>query len=179
MADTHLYLVRHAEAEAADSKDPGLSALGRAQATKLATRLSDLPLAGILHSPQRRAAETAQLLATRPGLEATESDLLRDRTPFPARDEWHQYPSHYHAWLRGTPENERDPGGHHLAEAIEHLSTSEEHLLLITHAFVIGWFVRDALDAPAWRWVGLQTDNCSLSIISYGKEKQLRAFNQH
>jgi probable phosphoglycerate mutase len=37
--------------------------------------------------------------------------------------------------------------------------------LLVTHNFVIGWFVRHALDAPAWRWMGLNQFNCALTII--------------
>lgn len=40
--------------------------------------------------------------------------------------------------------------------------------LLITHNFVIGWFVRHALDAPAWRWMGLNRAHCALTIIQIG-----------
>ena len=40
--------------------------------------------------------------------------------------------------------------------------------LLITHNFVIGWFVRHALDAPAWRWMELNQFNCALTIIQIG-----------
>jgi hypothetical protein len=32
---------------------------------------------------------------------------------------------------------------------------------------VIGWFVRDALDAPSWRWLGLNQYNSGLTVIRY------------
>jgi serine/threonine-protein phosphatase PGAM5 len=37
--------------------------------------------------------------------------------------------------------------------------------LLITHNFVIGWFVRRVMRAPEWRWMGLNQRNCALSVI--------------
>jgi hypothetical protein len=40
-------------------------------------------------------------------------------------------------------------------------------LLVVTHAFVIGWFVRSALDAPIWQWIGLSSANTGLSVIRY------------
>ena len=29
----------------------------------------------------------------------------------------------------------------------------------VTHNFLIGWLIRDALDAPKWRWIGLNHAN--------------------
>lgn len=40
-------------------------------------------------------------------------------------------------------------------------------LVLVTHAFVIGWFVRTAMDAPSWRWLGLNSANTGLTIIRF------------
>ncbi|MBA3339894.1 MAG: histidine phosphatase family protein [Geodermatophilaceae bacterium] len=65
-----LYLVRHGEAGGEDSADPGLSERGREQARMLGARLRCCRGAGVLHSPRRRAAETAAILhavlATKP-----------------------------------------------------------------------------------------------------------------
>jgi hypothetical protein len=33
------------------------------------------------------------------------------------------------------------------------------------HNFVIGWFVRHVLDAPEWRWMGLNQFNAALTIL--------------
>jgi hypothetical protein len=45
--------------------------------------------------------------------------------------------------------------------------------------FVIGWFVRYVLDAPWWRWMGLNQFNCALTIIkvSDGEPPALVTFN--
>ncbi len=54
----HLYLVRHAE-KADSSKDPQLSACGKAQAAALATLLSQLDLPKLYHSGYQRTRDTA------------------------------------------------------------------------------------------------------------------------
>ena len=41
----------------------------------------------------------------------------------------------------------------------------DRHDLLVTHNFVIGWFVRHVFDAPDWRWLGLNQANCGLTIL--------------
>ena len=53
------------------------------------------------------------------------------------------------------------------------------HLLVITHAFVVGWFVRHALDAPEWRWAGLQPANASVTVVQFSDTRppMLLAFN--
>jgi probable phosphoglycerate mutase len=52
-------------------------------------------------------------------------------------------------------------------------------LLLVTHGFVIGWFVRSALDPPSWRWLGLDSANTGVTVIRYLRNgtSMLRAFN--
>ena len=37
--------------------------------------------------------------------------------------------------------------------------------LLITHNMLIGWFDRHVLDAPLWRWIGLNQANCATTIV--------------
>ena len=41
------------------------------------------------------------------------------------------------------------------------------HELLITHAYPIAWLIRDALDAPPTRWLGLSSANTALTVIEY------------
>ena len=58
------------------------------------------------------------------------------------------------------------------AEAVRLLTgpvegTTARHELVITHAFLIGWLVRHALDAPAWRWWGLNHCHAGLTVIRY------------
>jgi probable phosphoglycerate mutase len=63
---------------------------------------------------------------------------------------------------------EIEAGEAQMADAIaEFMAPAREdrHDLLITHNFVISWFVREVFDAPAWRWLGLNQANCGLTII--------------
>ena len=43
--------------------------------------------------------------------------------------------------------------------------------LIVTHNFVVAWFVRHALDAPDWRWLGLNLGNCALTVVAYGEDR--------
>ena len=38
---------------------------------------------------------------------------------------------------------------------------------MVTHAFTIGWLVRHAVGAPAWRWWGLYHGHTGLTVIRY------------
>ena len=61
-----------------------------------------------------------------------------------------------------------------LQAAVEHFGvTGEEdrYELLITHNFVIGWFVRHVLDAPVWRWIGLNQANCAITIVQWDSDR--------
>ena len=59
------------------------------------------------------------------------------------------------------------------------MSGADEHELLVTHNFLIGWFVRDVLGAPDWRWLGLNQQNCALTVVLFRAElpPSLLSFN--
>lgn len=42
--------------------------------------------------------------------------------------------------------------------------------VVITHAFTIGWLLRHALDAPAWRWFPPSQCHAGLTVIRYEVE---------
>lgn len=188
MGRVELYLVRHAAVDhaASDGDDPELSAIGLAQARALAERLRTLPIDSIQHSPQRRAAQTADALAALlPRCRAHQTELLRDRTPVPSPDRLDRYPPEYHAWLAETSADERDDDGKAIQAAIAQLSVPtaanepDVRHVLVTHAFVVGEFVRHALDAPPWRWLTLVPGNASITIVRYALDAppSLIAFN--
>ena len=54
--------------------------------------------------------------------------------------------------------------------ATTHAGATTTHLVLVTHAFQIGWLVRHALDAPPSRWLGLNSGNAALTVIEYRPE---------
>ena len=177
MATTTLYLVRHGEAAhpaVREDPDSGLSEFGVEQARRLGQRLADVPLDSIRHSPLRRAEQTAQVVATHlPRLPVTASELLRDRTPVPTGVDAAAVPMLYRPFLERVPAAERDVDAVRLGAAFTELATAgdrDRHELLVTHAFVLGWFVRQVLDAPAWRWMGLNPSCCGLTIIRVGAD---------
>ncbi|MEV0132661.1 histidine phosphatase family protein [Dactylosporangium sp. NPDC050688] len=182
LARTTLYLVRHGHA---DGHTPGssLSAAGRAQAERLGHRLRGVPFTSVHHSPLRRAAETAAIVAAHlPGAPAHACDLVTDRTPVPSPGRETDYPERYRPWLDQVPPAERDPDATALQAAVARLLTvgdDDRTELLVTHNFVIGWFVRHVLDAPTWRWLGLNQDNCALTVLAWETDRPpaLVAFN--
>jgi probable phosphoglycerate mutase len=185
MGRTQLYLVRHGEQDPASghTADGGLSQVGRAQATRLGRRLRTVPFAAVHHSPLARAAETADIVAGHlPHVPRHSCDYLADRTPVPSAAQRDRYPGRWHAWLDGVPRHERDEDAAALQAAVDHFGVtgdSDRNELLITHNFVIGWFVRHVLDAPVWRWIGLNQDNCAITIAQWhsGRPATLVSFN--
>jgi len=173
MARTRLYLVRHGEQDPASDHAPdgGLSPLGRDQAERVGLRLRGLPFAAIHHSPLARAAETARIVAGQlPSVPLHACDHVTDRTPVPSAGRRDQFPERWHAWLDGVPDDERDEDAKALRAAVEHFGVTgddDRHELLITHNFVIGWFVRHVLDAPDWRWITLNQANCALTVVQW------------
>lgn len=174
---TTLYLARHAEQESTPDEDPavGISGLGRDQARRLGERLRTFGLDGIHHGPAVRARETAQVMAAELSrVPVVGSGLLQDRTPVPEPEHQHEYSDAERAWLADVPPAERDPGGRQISSAIEHFAALGGRHALVTHAFVVGWFVRSALDSPTKSWMTLNPSNAGLTIIRYDSERPTR-----
>ncbi|WP_285041982.1 histidine phosphatase family protein [Plantibacter sp. LMC-P-059a] len=164
----YLYLVRHGEQQHAEHglPDGPLSARGRRQAQLLAERLGGVPMTAAWHSPLQRAAETAQIIAERmPAVTPEPSSLLFDCVPSGRSPET---PSAFDPFFGSITEAEVEAGEAQMADAAaEFLSPKrgDHHELLITHNFVIGWLVREALQAPAWRWVSINQANGGLTVL--------------
>jgi len=177
MSKTLLYVVRHGEQDPASehAADGGLSRLGRVQAERLGRRLRKVAFSAIHHSPLTRAAQTADIVAGHlPQVPRHACAYVTDRTPVPSAQQADQYPQRWHAWLDGVPEDERDVDAVALRAAVEHFGVvgdTDRHELLITHNFVIGWFVRHVLDAPQWRWIGLNQANCAITILLWDSDR--------
>src|SRR5215470_807108 len=75
---TVAYLVQHGEKESLPG-DPGLTALGRQQATRTGRWLRSLGVCALCTSPLRRATETADCIASVTGLTAQPDARLRER----------------------------------------------------------------------------------------------------
>ncbi|MFV0374185.1 histidine phosphatase family protein [Microbacterium sp.] len=164
----YLYLVRHGEHLDAEHglEDGPLSPRGRRQAELLADRLSGVPLTSVWHSPLERAAETARAVSERlPSVTPQPSALLFDCLPTGMTPDT---PVVYEPFFGSHTEAEEEAGRAQMGDAVVEFMgrKSGAHELLITHNFVIGWFVREALDAPQWRWLTLHQAHCGLTVLA-------------
>lgn len=164
----YLYFVRHGEQQDAEHglPDGPLSPKGVRQAQAIAERLGGVPFARAWHSPLQRASETAAIMTERmPALESQPTALLMDCIPSgPSPD----MPAAFEPFFGGITPEEIDAGQAQMADAVaEFLAPAREdrHDLLITHNFVIAWFVREVFGGPPWRWLGVNQANCGLTII--------------
>lgn len=172
----YLYLTRHGEASPDESE---LTDAGRRQAALLGERLRGVPLAAIHHGPLARAEQTAQLVGERlDGVPRHRSEAAGDYLPYlPTREELP--PEAADAWVEfldrfTAEERERGPGlaAAALAEFTGPVVGDEpRHELVIAHNFLVGWLVRAALDAPKWRWLGINHANAALTVIRYAPDR--------
>lgn len=164
----YLYLVRHGEQQDAQYglPDGPLSPRGVRQATLLAERLGGVPFDGAWTSPLQRAQETARIMTARmPAIEPEPSALLMDCIPCGPQPDM---PHAFEGFFGGITAQEIEAGEAQMADAVaEWLTPSrvDRHDLLITHNFVIAWFVREVFGAAPWRWMGVNQANAGLTII--------------
>ncbi|MDE2582715.1 MAG: histidine phosphatase family protein [Rhodospirillales bacterium] len=156
-----LLLVRHGqtdwnrEGRYQGRSDPPLAPEGSASVKALAERLRGVPIAALLTSPLRRAAETADLLAQALGLPPPQIDPRLTELAFGAWEGLTQaevkarWPQSLRAWKR-APDTVRFPGGEDLAAVDARLAdllrtrpwegdrsgsaSSGSAILLVTHA---------------------------------------------
>lgn len=186
-ATRYLYLARHGEATRGGQDCPdgpngpdspaggGLTAAGRRQAALLGRRLANRPLTAVHHGPLPRAAQTARLIGEQlDGVPVSACEEAGDYVPYvPAADELPADSAEFLLrFLAGASEEERSRGPELARRAVDRFTgpvdgPEDRHELVITHAFLIGWLVRHVLDAPAWRWLGLNAPNAALTVLRF------------
>lgn len=171
-ATRYLYLARHGEALPDES---GLSDAGRQQAILLGRRLRPRPISVVHNGPLPRAQQTARLVSEQfDGASLSVSAAAGDYVPYvPDRDELPtDSATAFVRFLETVTVEEAAEGRAFAAQAIEQFTgpvagDRDRHELVITHNFLVAWLVRHALDAPAWRWLGLNFGNAALTVIRY------------
>lgn len=169
MANRYLYLARHGEA----IDDGDLSEAGRQQARLLGQRLAGVGLSAVHHGPLPRSVRTAQLVGEQlPTVPLHAEDIVGDYVPpVSNRDGLPEvYARFLNAATAGEPIDEEKRADAAIARYARS-AESETRELIITHGFLIGWFVRHALDAPDWRWIGLNAANGALTTILYREDR--------
>ena len=164
----NLILVRHGEQIDAEHGviDSPLSARGKLQAEAVGLRLAAAGITHLWHSPLDRAWETAQVIQQYLPLTPSEpSALLMDCVPAGKVDET---PSIFDPFFGSVTEADIEAGAAQMDDAVAEFmapSRQDQTDLLITHNAVIGWFLREALALPEWRWVTLSQSNCGITVL--------------
>ncbi|AZM56038.1 histidine phosphatase family protein [Streptomyces sp. WAC 01529] len=138
-------------------------------------------------APLPRAAQTARLVGERlDGVPVRRSEAAGDYIPYmPLREELPADSADATlARLARFPAGEREGGTALAREALARFTgpvpgDEPRHELVVTHNFLIGWLVRDALDAPPWWRLGLDHGNAALTVIRYapGRPASLVFYN--
>ncbi|MFJ7243390.1 histidine phosphatase family protein [Kitasatospora sp. NPDC098652] len=188
-ATRYLYLARHGEAahhsptdkesgrepEGEPEEGGGLTPTGRRQAVLLGRRLAERPLTAVHHGPLPRAAQTARLIGEQlGGVPVSACEEAGDYVPYaPSADELPPDSAEFLLrFLAGASAEELSRGPELARRAVDRFTgpvdgPEDRHELVVTHAFLIGWLVRHTLDAPAWRWLGLNAANAALTVLRF------------
>lgn len=176
-----LYLVRHGEHLDAEHGVPDgpLSKKGVRQAQAIAKRLKPIEFDAAWYSPVQRAAETMEVIqSSLSGIEAEPSSLLLDCVPTGIVD---GTPEAYESFFGSYTEDELSAGRAQMGDAVaEYLGAARAGKeLLVTHNFVIAWFVREVMVSPEWRWLAINQANCGLTVLHQqaGRPWTLRVHN--
>ncbi|HEX6292011.1 MAG TPA: histidine phosphatase family protein [Herpetosiphonaceae bacterium] len=189
-----LHLVRHGQTDhtaiAFDQLGNGLTDLGREQAELTAQRLKQLPISIIHHSPLRRAAETAAIIADQfPEVPLRPARLLQECIPYlpAAFVEWYTQaarnesltrrqaiPSEMKRWLNlwpaGTEWELIEQGMSQARRAFEKYfiptPRAERHEVLVCHGNILRYFVCRALEVSEAAWIHTDVHNCGISEIT-------------
>jgi len=170
MANRYLYIARHGDADAFGE----LTDTGREQARLLGQRLAHLPVTAVWHSPLPRAVASARELGAQlaSGIPVVKAAELIDHVPYVPTGA--EIPQSWIPFFDGY-DSEEAAAGHKIAQsltarfatALDPSAQEDVHEVLVTHAYSVAWLVRDALDAPPARWLGLNCANTALTVIEY------------
>lgn len=192
MEETRLILVRHGETEwNRDLKIQGqldvvLSAVGRAQAKRVARRLQGETLAAVYSSDLARASETAAIIAELHGLAVLTRPELREGCfgawqGLTLAEVQERFAENY-ADYRRDPVHGRPVEGECLAEVADRAEGAVkaivaahpgQAILVVTHGGTLKTVVCRLLAfdlAERWRFA---VDNCSLTIFSWRGERPI------
>lgn len=179
MGNRILYVARHGEQTDPTAEDPDLSDRGRQQATLLGQRLAGTTFASIRHSPARRTTQTAELVSLHlPGVPVEADGLLTDVVPsIPDPELVAELFTPAHAeFFAAISDEERHNGPAQAAAMLANYTgpgdgEATRRDLVITHNFAVAAFVRHALDAPDWRWMGLNSYTAGLTTVLYRPDR--------
>ena len=179
-----LLLVRHAlplRSEHGQGSDPDLSDAGLAQAGRLPRALARFPLARIVSSPQRRASQTAEPVATSQELavEVDERFAEYDRDLpgyLPTEQIRDVYPEEWARILRGQLPSSVDEAGFRLrvGAAVTDIATTAaagDTVVVFSHGGVINVVLQEILGTS--RPLSFRIDYASITRLLFSRSGQV------
>jgi probable phosphoglycerate mutase len=181
-------ILRHGETPLSVEKrfsgrgDAALTQRGVAQAEAAAARVAAIGLDAVVSSPLRRTRQTAEIVASRAGVEVVVDDGFAE-TDF---GEWEgetfgeiskRSPEQIRAWLADP--NLAPPGGESVSDTAKRVRDARQRtidaypdakVLVVTHVTPIKLMLRDAIDAPLHSIFRIHIDPASLSMIDWRAE---------
>jgi broad specificity phosphatase PhoE len=180
-----LLLVRHAEPAHTDTADPMLSCTGLDQAERLAARLDAAGFGAVYCAPERRAQQTARIVAGTSGRDLHVLDALADIEFDPARAPNAESPVNYAEPFVQTPRWDALPGfecgkqfRRRAVQAIERILAINQarRIVVVTHTSVISAYVSMLLSIPADQFFA--PEYTSVSVVRWRQGSYaLRALN--
>ncbi len=182
----NLYLVRHGETEwnrdgrAQGRADIPLNDAGIAQSRALADHFGSLRVTAVMSSSSRRAALTAEAIASSHGLSVTAEDDLRELDfggldGAPLREMRELFPDFFEHWTR-DPATAQFPDGGETLEAlqdrawaiVETIARShgpQDNVIVVSHAFALYSVMCRALGMPLSNYGRLRITPGSFSLL--------------
>lgn len=167
MADGNcIHLIRHGQyVRDPDSGDGALTTVGRRQARRTGTRLSQGRVARLFSSDVQRASETAEIIAGHlPGISVTALPILREMLPTAVPG--------FHVPLESRRQAQQridDVIGRFFARPPMSGDT-----VVVCHGNLIRALLCRMLGMPKTRWRELGTLHCSITSFSFSKAGRIR-----
>lgn len=176
-----LYLIRHGETDYNQRRmiqghtEVPINQTGIDQATRLARRMSGVPLDIIYSSDVRRAAMTAAILSSHTGVRVAYEPLWRERNPGELIHKPYEECMEFF-----TSADFHPPGGESLGTFEDRVrsaatrlleqeasTAAQRHVAVVSHGMVCAAFLRTHFSDPAFQQPVLRWRNTSLTIADY------------
>jgi len=192
-----LYLVRHGESPVNVTRtfsyrkvDPGLTELGKQQATALARAFADKPIARVFTGPLQRAQQTARYIAQATGapLEVVEALRELDIGSLEGRSDqagWDIHDEILRAWRRGNPDAVFPDGeNYHQVHAritgfLDRLATDfpDQDLVVVGHGGIFCCVLPQVCAIPLGEGEWLTLGNTAVSTFRRGQTLSCEQWN--
>lgn len=161
MARRFLYLIRNGHHARQDDGEGPLTEIGQRQVAITIQALRGFPFAALYYSPHLQVRQTAFAFAQSFGLDAQNTDLLRQY------DDQTKFSTLTRNMLMSALQAQRDQiENAHAAFVVPPPGNLDEHILLVCHANIIRDLICRALNVNPASWAHMLINHCGISCLS-------------